>query len=73
MDTKTAVIAKWSEAYAQWENGENVSPSADDLARIANEIDPALPNDESIVDAIWEAECEGNDLTAVYDLVYAAR
>lgn len=69
-NTKDTVVALWTEAYAQWERGENVSPSADDLARIANEVDPTLPNTEAVADAIFEAEQDGKDLTETYDAVY---
>jgi transcriptional regulator with XRE-family HTH domain len=67
-DTKNTVIALWDEAYAKWERGEGTSPSANDLARIANEVDPTLP--DTAADAIYAAECEGKDLAEVYDAVY---
>jgi len=67
---KDSVVKAWELAYHEWECGVNTSPSADDLARIANDICPLLRRDAA--DDIYEAEQDGNDLAAVYDIVYVA-
>ena len=64
---KTTIVAAWDAAHQQ-----PVSPSADDLARIAHGIDPTLPNDESIGDRLYDILCDGASLGDAYDAVYAA-
>lgn len=67
---KDEVVAMWNEAYAMWERGESVSPSAHDLARIANKVNSTLPDTDAVADAIYAAEQDGNDLNEVYAIVY---
>lgn len=67
----------WEAAYRAWENGTNYSPSADDLALDAINIDPAIfdiamCNGDTIGDTIYELQCQGCDLDQVLDHFYGS-
>lgn len=57
----TMIIEAWSLMVANWEAGHVPSPSGDDLARAAHEIDPSLPTDEKSTDLLWDIENQGGE------------
>jgi transcriptional regulator with XRE-family HTH domain len=60
--TPTDVAAAWRDAYDAWENGDSVSPSADDLVRIALHMLGVDADVEFLSDCLWEMENDGTEL-----------
>jgi len=65
--TKSKIVIAWAAAYADWENGRGLSPSAGDLAGLAQEVAEVTWDSEKI----WELLCDGLELSEVVERMCA--
>ena len=56
------ILVAWMTAYAEWEDGLALSPSAQDLLDIAHGIDDAICETQHNADILFDLLCDGWEL-----------